>query len=373
MYERKKLSQLVVDRVRPPPGGRLEIADTGCPGLTLRVSHTGRRTFTVFWKVGESRSKRQRRKTLHTDRLDEARDTARRLLDEVGRRGDARSHTFAEVAKEYLAAEAAHLAPITIYDIEGTYRRYVLPAWGRRPLRDITTAEVAALLDGLSLGNAREVRKYVSALFSWSVERDYAGANPVAALRKKTRQRLAAPRDRGRALTNDELKALWGAAGAMGYPYGPFYQLLMLTGQRPYEWRDARWREITNDALTIPRERFKTRLQSHTVPLVPAVRAILEALPRCPECDWLLHQRGKCAAINSSRAADLPLGDAVVYDLRKTCATRLAELGVAPHVVDLVQSRQLTPLQRTYIHHDYAAEKRAALAKYARHLLKVVG
>jgi len=373
MYERKKLSQLVVDRVKPPPDGRLEIADTGCPGLTLRVSHTGRKTFTVFWKVGATRHKKQKRKVLRTDRLDEARDTARRLLDEVGRRGDARSHTFAEVAKEYLALEAAHLAPHTIYDIEGTFRRHVLPTWGSRPLRDITTAEVAELLDGLSLGNAREVRKYVSALYSWAVERDRASGNPVASLRKKTRQRLATPAGEGRALTDAELKDLWAAALKMGYPYGDFYRLLILTGQRPYEWRDARRSEIQEDVLTVPQARFKTRRQSHAIPLVPAVRKILDALPRCAECDWLLHKRGACGPINSSRADDLPLGEAVVYDLRKTCATRLAELGVAPHVIDLVQSRRLTPLQRTYIKHDYLAEKRTALQKYARHVLKVVG
>jgi hypothetical protein len=372
MYQRKRLTQLMVDRARLPEGGRLEIADELCPGLVLRVQPTGPR-WCVFWKErgADGKKRQQKRVTLPYMQLAEARDRARTLLAAAGGRGG-EPVTMAAALEQYLAA-SSQLAEKTRYEIAGTFRRHILPEWGKRQLREFTSAALARMLDTHTTGTAREIRKYTSGLYSWAIERGFAENNPAAGLGRKTRARLAPPRDAGRALTDEELKALWTSALAMGYPYGDFYRVLMLTGQRPYEWRDARFSEIADDVLTVPRERYKTRRVAHAIPLVPAVRTILNGLPRCKDCDWLFHKRGACGALNSTRADDLPMGDAVIYDLRKTAATRLAELGIEPYVIDLVQGRGLTPLQRTYIKHDYAAEKRAALAKYARHVMKVVG
>ena len=49
---------------------------------------------------------------------------------------------------------------------------------------------------------------------------------------------------RSRVLTDTELRALWNAAGKLGYPYGDVFQLLALTGQRKSEVAEARWREF---------------------------------------------------------------------------------------------------------------------------------
>jgi integrase len=92
----------------------------------------------------------------------------------------------------------------------------------------------------------------------------------------------------------------------------------------------------------------------------------------------VLHKRGACGPINGQSKRDVDLArraeveNFTVYDFRKTCATRLASLGVDPFLIDQVQSRSLTPLQRTYIRHDYAAEKRAVMQKYADHVLQLL-
>jgi integrase len=282
------------------------------------------------------------------------------------------------VAERYISTESTRLSAKTISEIKRTFENHLYPSWGAQALHGISSADLTLMLDQKSVGTAREIRKYVSGLYSWAMARGLAERNPVALLDTKTRRRLSYPDNHGRALDDEEMRALWSAAGAMGYPYGRFYQLLMLTGQRPYEWRDARWSEIREGALVIPRERFKTRRRAHAIPLVPAVTEILVTLRRESCCDWLFHKRGACGPINgqSKRDADLAkranVQQFTVYDFRKTCATRLASLGVDPFLIDQVQSRSLTPLQRTYIRHDYAAEKRAVMQKYADHLLQVL-
>jgi hypothetical protein len=49
---------------------------------------------------------------------------------------------------------------------------------------------------------------------------------------------------RTRVLKDDELRLMWNAADAMGYPYGPLFRLLALTGQRKSEVAEARWSEF---------------------------------------------------------------------------------------------------------------------------------
>ena len=60
----------------------------------------------------------------------------------------------------------------------------------------------------------------------------------------RPREIIGAKKARTRVLNDDELRALWKAAEGMGYPYGPLFQLLALTGQRKSEVAEARWSEI---------------------------------------------------------------------------------------------------------------------------------
>ena len=41
--------------------------------------------------------------------------------------------------------------------------------------------------------------------------------------------------------------SLWAATDTLGYPFGPFYKLLILTLQRREEVAGMRWSEIADD------------------------------------------------------------------------------------------------------------------------------
>jgi integrase len=147
-------------------------------------------------------------------------------------------------------------------------------------------------------------------------------------------------RDRG--LSDAELRAIWDAAEAMGYPYGPCIRLLVLTGQREREVADMRWSEADFDRRlwTIPAARMKGG-RAHEVPLAPAAAALLEALPRFTgECVFTTTGREK--PINGFGKAKVRIdklsgvGGWVFHDLRRTMRTHLSALPVQDLVRELV-------------------------------------
>ena len=87
----------------------------------------------------------------------------------------------------------------------------------------------------------------------------------TAALRRLVADVALSPSDligkraaRERTLFDDELRAVWHAAGSMGYPYGAIFRMLILTGQREREVGDMRWSEVDFDKKlwTIPANRM---------------------------------------------------------------------------------------------------------------------
>ena len=74
---------------------------------------------------------------------------------------------------------------------------------------------------------------------------------------------------------------------------------------------------------------------------------------------------------------DLGLADFRVHDLRRTCATGMARLGVPRShislVLDHVSVTQGTITGAVYDKYSYDAEKRAALDKWSDHLVALLG
>ena len=79
----------------------------------------------------------------------------------------------------------------------------------------------------------------------------------------------------------DRRRAVWDAAGGMGYPWGPCHRLILLTGDRRGEWARARWGWLTPDLarLEIPASEYKTA-RPQVVSLSAQARAVAAALPR---------------------------------------------------------------------------------------------
>ena len=260
-------------------------------------------------------------------------------------------------------------------------RREIVRVWGQRPIKEITRHDVIAILDAIMLsGKTTTANRSLAAvrkLFNWAVERGYLEQSPCAGIRAPGK--LVS---RDRVLTDDEVVAVWKSTFAMGYPYGPIIQLLMLTGQRREEVAAMAWSELSLDEAlwSIGSERTKSD-RAHVVPLSPLAVAIIAALPRISR-RYVFPARGSEGPVSGfgkwKREID-GLNDVAgwrVHDIRRTVATGMARLGVAPHVVERIlnhTSGTFGGVAGVYNRFGYLPEMRAALQRWATHVGSITG
>ena len=180
---------------------------------------------------------------------------------------------------------------------------------------------------------------------------------------------------------DEELAAIWNEAG--DGDYGAIVRLLILTGQRREEvgGHDL-GSEIDLEGATwrIGGERTKNGL-AHDVPLSSRAVDILRAVNRRDGRALVFGSRegpfqGWCnaksaldsARVGRARARAEPWR---LHDIRRTVATRMADLGVQPHVIEAVLnhiSGHKAGVAGVYNRATYAAEKRHALDLWAAHV-----
>jgi integrase len=389
-----KLTKASVSRLGLPAGTRDKIFfDDEMPGFGLRLRDGGKRTWIVQYRVGA----KQRRVTLGTTETldpDEARKSAQTALGKtyLGRdpqleKAQERAQaavTLGSVVDSYLARYAAkRLKPGTLTDVERYLRRH----WGalsRLPVQKVTRADVAAGLAQIADESggfaANRARTALGSLYAWAIAEGLADANPVVGTRKAVDE-IA----RDRVLTDDELKLIWRHAGDADF--GAIIRLLILTGQRREEVAAMTWEEVDLEGATwrIGGNRTKNG-RAHDVPLASQAIEILTALERREERALVFGSRdgpfsgwSKAKKAFDARVAK-KLGRVQapwrLHDIRRTVATRMADLGVLPHVVEAVLnhiSGHKAGVAGIYNRASYAAEKRAALEMWASHVIVLAG
>ena len=285
-----KLTDAAVAKVSAKNGRRTDYPDGLIPGLVLRVSPDGLRSFSLTYRV--KGSVRKRRLTLGSYpiiKLGEARDKAREalLMARAGKdpsseqrivnsRGlDTVENVIVEFQKRYL--EAKGRAPNYVKNVRRTLEIYVLRKWRGRELRSITRRDVIELLDAImDAGLPIAANKTLAALrklFAWALTREIVDSSPVAGIEPPGEEKR-----RDRVLSDDELRVLWPELGKLGYPFGHFFMMTLVTGQRRAEVAGMRWEDVDLNAATwtLPRELTKPD-RAHIVPLSALALDILAA------------------------------------------------------------------------------------------------
>jgi integrase len=268
-------------------------------------------------------------------------------------------------------------------------RKELIAQWGERPISSITRDDVVILVEAVARRPApylaHIVLGHARSLFNWAINRGTYGLEISPCDRVKPSALIGPKQPRQRTLSDTEVAALWHSSEGLGYPFGPLYQLLLLTGARKSEVAGARWSEfnLTKKIWTVPPERFKSNA-SHLVPLSDAAVSIIEALPRFTQGDHLFtttygqkpiagFSRGK-VRIDKLMVEQLgsPPSPWVIHDIRPTVRTRLASLRIPDLVAEMVIGHGRRGLQRVYDQHTYEAEMREALELWAACLRDIV-
>lgn len=381
-----KLNQTMLAGLAPPNGqSEALIFDDDVPGLGLRIRASGNRTWIYQYKIG-----RQNRRVTLGDvgiiSLAKARKTAADLHARVrlgGNPADEKAESVRRAADTMAAALAAYipyqksrLKPLSLTQVERHLLKHCKPLHAMQLAKiDRRTISLRMAAIGKSSGpvESNRVRSSLAAFFAWCIREGFANTNPAAGGSRSPEK------SRDRVLDDTELKAIWEAT-ADGRDYSAIVRLIMLTGCRVAEIGGLRWEEISADAITLPAERTKNK-RLHRVPISPVMRTILDSRtrgesafvfgrdPLRPFTGWSI----------SKDRLDEQLGDTVGawthHDLRRTVATKMADMGIAPHIIEAVLnhiSGHKGHVHGIYNRSDYADQKRHALNAWADHLLGIV-
>jgi integrase len=385
-----------------------DIRDTEIRGLRIRVMPSGERTFVLLARYTHNGAPTRRALGGYPSLgLAEAREKAREWRLLIGRGVDPAQEeerkraaqlrkqktTFLAVAEDFIREKLS--SERKRREVERDIRREFIPVWGARPITDITALDVRVLIkrkrdDGKS-AQAHNLLGHVRRLYNWAIGQHVYGIESSPCDRLKPKDIIGKKVERTRILNDAELRAAWKAADRIGYPYGPLFKLLILSGQRKSEVAEAQWSEIdiTKKIWTIPAGRMKARA-AHAVPLSDDAIAVLKSLPRFDGGEYLFSvQFGKrpVAAFSAAKAQfdalmlkalreDEPkakLPDFVIHDIRRTVRTGLSAI---PNISDLVRELVIAHtkpgLHKVYDQHAYLDEKRFALDAWASRLRSIV-
>jgi len=364
--------------------------DDDMPGFGIRLRVSGEQVRRSW--VAQYRSfGRTRRVLLGSAKIlgaEQARVAAKKVLARVtlghdpqaekAARRQKDTHSLRGIAGDYLAFKQKTVRPRTYAEIVRYLTGHFFKRLHNVPIDQITRKDVAARLTKITLENgsitASRARIALSGFYAWAMGQGLAEANPVIGT---TRPQEAKPRER--VLDDDELVQVWKACGDGAF--GKVIRLLILTGGRRAEVGGMRWSELDLERGTwvIPAERVKNGRQ-HTLPLTPLAISIIESVPRRVGRDHLFGTRSDGGLSHWHAKAKLDQRLAIkpwrVHDLRRTLATRLCDLGVAPHVVEQIlnhQSGHRAGIVGVYNKSVYANEVRTALALWGDHVRNLVG
>jgi integrase len=332
------LTDLVVSRLKEPG----TYFDENTPAFGIRVGKN-RKTWIVIRGRERSRTRIGRYPAVS---LAEARKKALVLLGSpIETRPEVPKFSFA--LAQFYAVHLPTLKPNTRYQIKWVLNRYFAQRFKHKRLDEITHNEIASVTDSLAKATpsqAWHAFKDARIFFRWCVPR-YIKHSPMEGLRSPTKY---VPRRR--VLNNTELVSVWRAAGNVGYPFGTALQLAILWGTRWGETISCRRGFINTAGRTITLPETKNGTEHH-FPYGEMTAAILETIPRFNSTDLLFPGRGMVGPWNGKGKAKWEFKETCkiapwqILDLRRTFATKLAEMKVPPHIVERLLNHKLGTLK----------------------------
>lgn len=386
-------------------GARYGVADSVVPGFCVRVGKGGKKTYALFKRrPGHAHPGHLTVGTVGALTLADARARAREWLGKISAgidpvseakrqaRAEAASqrNSFAAVAEDFIRLKVIGPDPTNPLQRKGRevkrdLEREFISRWAARPITEITSHDIVAVLDAVTARGSRSqcfnLLGHLRRLFNWAIARNVYGITASPCDRMKPKEIIGKKKIRDYVLSDDEIRKLWAASGGLGYPWGPLYRLLLLTGQRRGEVAEASWSEfdLERKLWVIPAERMKMD-RAHVVPLSDDVVALLRGLQRFAGGAYLFSFNGGVRPLTSfsqgKKKLDALIGgevDWIIHDIRRSVRTRLSAIpGISDLVRELVIAHTRPALHRVYDQYQYLDEKRFALDAWAAKLRTII-
>lgn len=388
-----KFTDTYIRSLRPPEEGRLEVSDETVPGLRIRVTPKGKKSW-MYEKRVKGGVKRKHDLGRYPDvSIKQARQLANTIQVEANAGIDRVSLRKANAEAEELERKSSislnklleiyyqlHVSGLRT----GTHRmgelRSVLKSSLDLPSKKITNQILQAAIDeevaAGHLSKAHRVRAYFSHLSRFARARGYFA--PYVGL---DLQKVKAPPARERTPSVEEVRRIYYATFALGDLWGPLFRLIILTAQRKNEIAHLRWSEVDLERRRIVLEGTRTKnAKPHITHLSDPALEELKWLSACADedADLIFTTTGKTPVSGFSKTKarlDRVLGPDFepwrTHDLRSSFATIQSERQHKEAVVDRVLNHSASGsapsvVARVYNRAELLEERRIALDDWAK-------
>jgi integrase len=387
---------------------RYEVGDGGCPGLRVAVFPSKKKSYILRFRyrglqrkltLGPCLTERGLVETVTTPELDtplslaSARQLATTALREAKAGADpcvekqrkrqqalaGESDTLESTTAEYLRREGGRLRSLK----QRTSDRDLLcsklgklPALGKLPVaeigRGLYTRALDFIADERGPVRADRVLSAAKSLLNWHAGRgDY-----VPVLVRGGKRTSTTERARDWVLTDDELRAIWRAAGEDQTLFGPYVKFVLLTAVRRDEARKMTRGELSDGGATwtIPGSRYKSK-KDVVIPLSEAAQAIIASMPDRGEFVFTAGGRRPFGNIGKHKER-LDAASGVtgwrLHDLRRTARTLLSRAGISADHAERCLGHAITGVRGVYDRFEFLDEKRHAFEALAAQIARII-
>jgi len=385
---RIKLTKSAIEAL-PNPQSDVVYWDSGCPGFGVKVTPKGRKVFVVLYRSGGAGSKLRKYTigpygcvTLHQARVAAQKVFAAKLegRDLAAEKRESKRRIVTDRVVDLLETFITQRLSQNRSggEIARLLRREIGKAWIGKSIHEISKRDVVEVISGIERRGApiaaNKTLKSIKTFLRWCVGRAVLDQSPAEGVPLPAKEVA-----RDRVLDDQELAEVILAVRKIGGPYGGIVELLALTGQRREEVAGLTWQELDLEqrVWTISKTRTKNA-KAHVVHLSDQALAVLKrADQRGPLVFSVL---GIKPFQEFSRAKSLldKLSGVTgwrLHDLRRTCVSGMARLGIAPHVADKILNHQtgtISGVAAVYQRHEFLAERQGALEQWGRHIAYIV-
>jgi integrase len=385
---RIRLTKTAIDAL---PTSKLDVVywDAGYPGFGVKVTPKGRKVFIVLYRTGGAGSKLRKytigpygRVTLHQARVAAQRVFAAKLegRDPAAEKREAKRRVVADRVEDLLETFIVQRLSQNRSggEISRLLRREVGKPWAGRSIHEVSKRDVVEVVTAIEQRGApvaaNKALKAIKTFLRWCVGRAVLDQSPAEGVPLPSKEVA-----RDRVLDDNELAQVILAARKIAGPYGGIVELLTLTGQRREEVARLQWEEVdlARQLWTLPKSRTKNA-KAHLVHLSEQSMAVLtHADHRGPYVFSLLGTKPFPGFSRAKRRLDQLSGVTGwrLHDLRRTCVSGMARLGIAPHVADKILnhlSGTISGVAAVYQRHEFLAERREALERWGTHVAHIV-
>jgi integrase len=364
--------------------------DAGLPGFGVKVTPRSRKVFVVLYRIGGAGSRLRKytigpygRVTLQMARAEAQKVLAARLegRDPATEKRESKRRMTADRVDDLIEVFIVQHVSKTrkAAEISRLLRREVVSRWGNRCVHAIGKRDIVELASEIAQRGtpmaANTLLKVIKTFLNWCVGRAVIDASPAEGVPLPGKEVA-----RDRVLTNNELASVIRAARQIGGAYGGIVEMLALTGQRREEVAQMVGDEIdfNSRTWTLPGSRTKNG-KPHIVHLSEACIKLIKRASRLGSYVFSISGVKPFQNFtNAKRALDELSGVTGwrLHDLRRTCVSGMAGLGVPPHVADKIlnhQSGTISGVAAVYQRHHFLAERKLALERWGQYIETLVG